>query len=196
MQRPSVIGCRAWDGEPVLEGKKVRLRTRKDGDVPVLQAELYEDVLTRSRADGRPWRPIPADAEESPASGAKPSDRSAYFAVDELASGDLAGEAMLWSIDLHNRSAHLGMTLFPRFHGRGLSTDVVRVLCGYGFTVRGLQRIQIETLADNAPMIAAATRVGFSPEGTLRRSAWVYGEFVDMVVLGLLAHEWTIGQAG
>ncbi len=175
----------------MLTGEKVRLRTRKDTDIPVLQADLYEDVLTRSRADGRPWRPIPADAEESPAAGATPSDRSAYFAVDELASDHLAGEAMLWSIDLHNRSAHLGISLRPAFHGRGLATDVVRVLCGYGFTVRGLQRLQIETLADNAAMLAAATRVGFSVEGTLRRSAWVYGEFADMVVLGLLAHEWT-----
>ena len=39
-------------------------------------------------------------------------------------------------------------------------------------------------------MIAAAARVGFSVEGTLRRSAWVYGAFVDTVVLGLLAEEW------
>lgn len=180
----------------MLTGDKVRLRTRTDADVPVLQADLYEDVLTRSRADGRPWRPLPADAPESPAAGARPSDRSAYFAVDELASDELAGEAMLWSIDLHNRSAHLGMSLRPAFHGRGLSTDVVRVLCRYGFTVRGLQRLQIETLADNAPMLAAAHRVGFSVEGTLRRSAWVYGEFVDLVILGLLVDEWAGDQPG
>lgn len=176
----------------MLTGEKVRLRTRKDTDVPILQADLYEDVPTWGRADGRPWRPIPADAAGSPATtSAKPSDAKAYFAVDELASDDLAGEAMLWSIDLHNRSAHLGISLRPAFHGRGLATDVVRVLCGYGFTVRGLHRLQVETLADNAPMIAAATRVGFTVEGTLRRSAWVSGGFADMVVLGLLADEWT-----
>jgi RimJ/RimL family protein N-acetyltransferase len=64
------------------------------------------------------------------------------------------------------------------------------VLCEYGFAVRGLQRLQVETLVDNTAMIAAATRVGFSAEGTLRRSAWVYGAFVDRVILGLLAEEW------
>ncbi len=57
-------------------------------------------------------------------------------------------------------------------------------------SVRGLHRLQIETLADNTAMITAATRAGFSVEGTLRRSAWVYGAFVDLVVLGLLAEEW------
>nr|WP_202451983.1 GNAT family protein [Streptomyces sp. SID4948] len=166
------------------------MRTRRDSDVPVFQAELYEDVLTRSRSDAAPWRPLPPDAADSPAAAAEPSDRKAYFSVVELASGELAGEALMWGIDPHNRSAHLGISLLPGFRGRGLAVDVVRVLCGYGFAVRGLHRIQLETLVDNEPMIAAATRAGFSVEGTLRRSAWVYGAFVDRVVLGLLAEEW------
>jgi RimJ/RimL family protein N-acetyltransferase len=49
--------------------------------------------------------------------------------------------------------------------------------------------LQVETLADNAAMIRAATRSGFVPEGTLRRAAWVNGDFADEVVLGLLATE-------
>ncbi len=40
-------------------------------------------------------------------------------------------------------------------------------------------------------MVAAATRAGFVLEGTLRRSAWVTGEFLDEVLLGLLAEDWT-----
>ncbi|MPY51746.1 GNAT family N-acetyltransferase [Streptomyces acidicola] len=174
----------------MIRGEKVGLRTRRDSDLPVLQAELYEDVVVRSRADSDPWRPVPADAADSPAAAAAPSPEKAYFSVVELESQELVGEALLWGIDLHNRTAHLGISLLPAFRGRGLAVDVVRVLCEYGFAVRGLQRLQVETLVDNNAMIAAATRVGFSVEGTLRRSAWVYGAFVDTVVLGLLAEEW------
>ena len=101
--------------------------------------------------------------------------------------GELAGEALLWGIDLHNRSAHLGLSLLPGFRGRALAVDVLRVLCRYGFGIRGLHRLQLETLADNAPMIAAAVRVGFEHEGTLRAAAWVDGGFQDEVVFGLLA---------
>jgi len=36
-------------------------------------------------------------------------------------------------------------------------------------------------------MIRAASRAGFVHEGRLRRAAWVNGEFVDEVILGLLA---------
>src|SRR5205814_1355008 len=73
-------------------------------------------------------------------------------------------------------------TSASRFRGRGLASDVIRVLCGYGFAVRGLHRLQIETLADNTPMIRASAAAGFLPEGTLRHSAWVDGEFADQVV--------------
>lgn len=50
------------------------------------------------------------------------------------------------------------------------------MLCHYGFVVRGLQRLQIETLSDNTAV--------------LRSSAWGMGEFLDEVLLGLLAQDW------
>jgi RimJ/RimL family protein N-acetyltransferase len=175
----------------VIHGEKIGLRARHESDIPVLHAELYDDVPTRSRADSRPWRPIPPESGHSPFAVAGPSDQAACFSVVELESQELAGEALLWGIDTHNRTAHLGIALRPAFRGRGLSVDVLRTLCEYGFAVRGLQRLQIETLTDNTPMLASAASAGFTREGTLRRSSWVYGAFADEAVLGLLAHEWT-----
>lgn len=61
------------------------------------------------------------------------------------------------------------VALRPAFRGRGLSVDVLHTLCEYGFAVR----------------------VGFTREGTLRLSAWVYGAYADEAILGLLANEWT-----
>lgn len=175
----------------MLRGSKVGLRARHDADIPILQAELYDDVATRSRADSRPWRPIPPGSAASPYVVADPTnDAAACFSVVELSSDELAGEALLWSIDLHNRTAHIGISLRPAFHGKGFGTDVVRVLCHYGFAVRGLNRLQIETLADNAAMIRVAAKTGFTREGTLRGSAWADGGFADEIVLGLLAAEW------
>jgi RimJ/RimL family protein N-acetyltransferase len=104
----------------------------------------------------------------------------------ELASGDLAGEALLWGIDLHNRSAHLGISLRPAFRGRGLATDAVRVLCRYGFAIRGLHRLQLETLAENEAMIRVAVQAGFRREGVTRGSEWVNGRFADSIIFGLL----------
>ena len=64
------------------------------------------------------------------------------------------------------------------------------MLCDYGFRIRGLHRLQVDTLNDNQAMIKAALAAGFVTEGVTRRSAWVLGSFVDETVLGLLADEW------
>ncbi|KDN87158.1 GNAT family N-acetyltransferase [Kitasatospora cheerisanensis] len=179
----------------MIHGETIGLRARHEDDIPVLHSELYEDVATRSRADSRPWQPISAASGHSPFVVAGPTDEAACFSVVELASGDLAGEALLWGIDTHNRTAHLGLALRPAFRGRGLAADVLHALCAYGFTVRGFQRLQLETLTDNAPMLAAAARAGFTREGTLRRSAWACGSWADGAVLGLLAEEWKPREA-
>ena len=189
----------------MLRAGKVGLRARDEADIAILHAELYEDIATYMIADSRPWRPIPAGSPASPYAIGEPGDDLALFSVVELppdelargesargesASGELAGAALLWAIDLHNRSAHLGLSLRPSFRGRGLGSDVVLALCEYGFSVRGLHRLQVDTLASNAAMIRAAERAGFTLEGTLRRAGWVNGEFVDEVILGLLASDW------
>jgi RimJ/RimL family protein N-acetyltransferase len=176
----------------MLRGDKIGLRARHETDVPVLHSELYDDVATRSRADSRPWRPIAPGSTASPYAVCDPTDDAACFSVVQLADDELVGEALLWGIDLHNRMAHLGISLRPAFRGRGLGTDTVRALCQYGLVVRGLHRLQVETLADNTAMIRAATQAGFVPEGTLRRAAWVNGDFADEVILGLLATEWDV----
>ncbi|WP_329121290.1 GNAT family N-acetyltransferase [Streptomyces sp. NBC_01465] len=174
----------------MMRGKKIGLRARHEADVPAFQAEIYNDVELRTRADDRPWRPVSLKAAET----AEPPnpDTAASFSVVELnAEQTLLGECSLWGIDTHNRSAHLGISLLPAARFRGFGTDVVRVLCEYGFAVRGLHRLQLETIADNTPMIAAATKSGFAVEGTLRQAAWIYGGFADLAILGLLAEDWS-----
>src|SRR5215472_13655564 len=140
----------------MLRGEVAGLRARHESDVPVLQAELHDDVPAKIRADSRAWRPIPPGSPASPYVVTGPADDVATFSVIRL-----AGEALLWGIDTHNRTAHVGISLRPALRGHGLGTDTVRLLCYYGFAVLGLHRLQIETLADNTAMIAAATRASF-----------------------------------
>jgi|SRR5450756_2350835 len=177
----------------MLRGKLAALRARAIDDVPILHAELYDDVATRVRADARPWVPLPpGPASPYWIAGAESAEAdAAIFSVVELATGELAGEALLWGMDLHNRSAHLGISLRPSVRGRGLGVDAARLLCRYGFAIRGLYRLQLETLADNHAMIAVAEKLGFTREGATRGSSWVDGGFADDVIFGLLAEEFS-----
>lgn len=174
----------------MLSGGRVGLRARHDEDIPVLYAELYEDVPGQARALGTPWRPIAPGSANGQFVVDDTRQHVDHFSVVELDGGALVGTAALWGIDVHNRSAHVGLGLLPAARGKGYSTDVVAVLCHYGFVVRGLQRLQVETLTDNVAMLRAAERNGFVREGELRSSAWVMGTFMNQVLLGLLAHEW------
>ena len=172
----------------MLRGAKVGLRARRPEDVPILHEQLYEDVESRVRTDVDPWTPRPV--EDSPFRP-KEGTPNAPFSVVELVDGEpLAGAAVLWGIDAHNRVAHLGLSLLPAFRGRGLSTDIVRVLTEYGFVHRGMNRLQVETLSDNAPMIGAAKSAGYTHEATLREVGWVQGRFCDEVILRLLRADW------
>lgn len=174
----------------MLKGVKVGLRARYEEDIPILLTELYDDPVIGSRAEGRPWRPLTPGTKDPRLLGDTTDEGVVPFSVVELEGGTLVGTATLWGIDNHSRSAHIGLGLRPATRGKGYGTDVVAVLCHYGFVIRGLHRLQIETLADNVGMLRAAEHNGFVREGHLRSSAWVLGEFLDEVILGLLAEEW------
>ncbi|MFE7584064.1 GNAT family N-acetyltransferase [Streptomyces gardneri] len=174
----------------MLRGSKVGLRARHDDDIPVLRTELYDDVVNGARSEGAAWRPITPGSKDPRLVVDDTEQWRVPFSVVELDGGTLVGTATLWGIDNHHRSAHLGLGLLPACRGKGYGTDIVATLSYYGFAVRGLHRLQIETLADNTAMLRAAERNGFVREGVLRSSAWVLGEFLDEVVLGLLAQDW------
>ncbi|MFI0938141.1 GNAT family N-acetyltransferase [Streptomyces sp. NPDC021020] len=174
----------------MLRGRTVGLRARHEEDIPILRAELFDDVATASRSEGEAWRPAAPGTKDPRFVTDDQDPKNVPFSVVELAGGTLVGHANLWGIDNHSRYAHIGLSLLPSARGKGYGKDVVAVLCHYGFVVRGLNRLQIETLADNPAMLRAAETNGFVREGVLRSAAWVMGGFVDEVVLGLLAHEW------
>jgi RimJ/RimL family protein N-acetyltransferase len=182
----------------MLRGQKVALRARTRSDMEVLFREILGDPAAGMKVSGDPWVPVPVEQRLAAYDAEPPEDAdvsSAAFAVDVAGDDDdkpmeLAGFATLWGIDPHNRRASIGMSLRPAARGKRLASDVVRVLCYYAFGVRGLNRVQVNTLADNLPMRRAAESAGFVEEGVLRANAWVDGTFVDEVVLGMVAADW------
>jgi RimJ/RimL family protein N-acetyltransferase len=175
----------------MMHGSRITLRAREKSDVPVLHTMLYNDVATRSRSDNRPWRPVPTDSATGPMTVEGASTDAACFTAVRRDDATIVGDAIVWHIDTHNRTAHLGISLLPEARGHGYSLDVISLLCVYGFQVRGLRRLQIDTLADNVAMRRTAERLGFRHEATLRSAAFVMGEVIDEVAYGLLAEEWS-----
>ena len=173
-------------------GEKVGLRARVEADVAVLRRELYDDVATFTRASGQAWKPMRPDAPGGAYSlkGADEDGRAVEFSVVGRESGELVGSCGLWVIDQHNRSADLGLGLLPAYRKRGFGLDTVRTLTRYAFDVLGLNRIGLETMAENAAMRATAEKAGFRPEGVKRSAIWVEGAFHDSALYSQLREEW------
>ena len=120
-------------------------------------------------------------------SGYRSDEKYAGFAIEVDAT--LAGAVCLWGIDLHNRRAHLGISLGPAHRGKGYGTDACRAILTYAFVERGLNRVLLEVLASNTAGRRAYEKAGFTEEGVTRRSAWVRGAFADEVWMAALADE-------
>jgi ribosomal-protein-serine acetyltransferase len=87
--------------------------------------------------------------------------------------------------------AELGYWVAETHEGRGLVTRSCRALIEHLFSVLGLHRVTILAAPDNVRSRAVPERLGFTEEGRLREAGWSTPGYHDLVVYGLLEHEWT-----
>ncbi len=175
----------------MLRGEHVALRPVRRDELPVLYGwDQDADLVAMTDAD--PYRP---DTYEDWVKrwDEPPPGKVAFFGIQEGVADDgrLIGRCHLWRIDECNRNAHIGITLGAGTdRGKGLGREALSLLVDYGFRLRGLHRLQLETFAHNPAMRRCAEAVGFTEEGRLRESGWAAGRFGDDVIHGLLAREW------
>lgn len=151
---------------------------------------LWDDVETWLWSQSRPYVPESQAKKRRRLESAQegPDPGGLWLLVE--ADGEPVGVAGLWQLDLHNRRAQVALTLKPEARGLGYGKDTLTVLCEYGFGLRGLHRLQAETLDTNLAMRHVAESVGFTREGLLRRQDWHPTGWRDVVVYGMLADEW------
>jgi RimJ/RimL family protein N-acetyltransferase len=174
--------------KPVLTGERAVLRPFTEDDVPVMAEILHDPAVIR--LTGSPAEEFDPERLRSwYASRNSQVDRLDLGIVDR-ASGELVGEAVLNEWDERNRNCSFRILIGPGGRDRGLGTEAVRLICDYAFRIRDLHRLSLETLATNEAMLRAAKAAGFVEEGRQREAAYVLGERVDEILLGLLRSEW------
>jgi aminoglycoside 6'-N-acetyltransferase len=163
-----------------LKGPRVRLEP--------LAREHHERLAELRREPGvvRWWQEPSDDFLEEEAGVHK-------YAV--LLDGDAIGFVQ-WYEETDPMYRHAGVDLFldPAFHGRGLGTEVVRVVCAHLIDEQGFHRIVIDPEAANEVAIATYRAVGFKPVGVMRRyQRDRFGEWQDGLLMDLLADEFVRG---
>ncbi|MFE1602604.1 GNAT family N-acetyltransferase [Methylobacterium sp. ID0610] len=113
-----------------------------------------------------------------------------FFAILDAGSGEAIGHATLMRIDPANRTIEVGNILYtPALQRRPGATEAMRLLADYAFGL-GYRRYEWKCNALNAPSRAAATRLGFTPEGLFRQAMIVKGRNRDTAWFSMLDREW------
>src|SRR4051794_40778448 len=102
---------------------------------------------------------------------------------------DFLGGVNFHSIRADHRRAEVGFWLAPWARGRGVGSGAVKAACEWAFDRWQLNRIEMTTFPDNAGALALARKLGFTREGLLRSRNFERGNYVDIVMLGVLRGE-------
>jgi UDP-4-amino-4,6-dideoxy-N-acetyl-beta-L-altrosamine N-acetyltransferase len=101
------------------------------------------------------------------------------------------GFAQLSRIDRKNRNAEWGVYIGDnKMRGKGIGSLAVIGLMRYAFEELMLQRIHTKVLGNNLSAIKLYEKLGFKEEGRLRKDLLREGEYIDVVIMGLLKEEW------
>lgn len=180
-----------FSAKPTLTGTKVALRPFTEEDAPTMAAILGDtEVRLLTGSVGTP--PFPDERLRSwyATRGDQP-DRLDLGVVDR-ASGELVGEAVLNNWDERNRSCNFRILIGPRGRDRGLGTEAVRLITGYGFERLGLNRISLSVYDFNPRARRAYEKAGFVAEGTEREVLRHEDGWVDATNMSVLAREWAV----
>jgi ribosomal-protein-serine acetyltransferase len=106
--------------------------------------------------------------------------------------GQIVGIIGYHHLEWANRSTCIGYWLDERFQGKGIMTKACRALVDYAFEEWKLNRIEIRCAEGNLKSRGIPERLGFKAEGLLREAEWLYDHYVDHVVYGMLAKDWSL----
>ena len=167
------------------------LRPIEKGDLAVVAAwfQDVEDLAAFDRTGRVPLSLAATEKEWEAAVGPMTENGSCWFAV-ETEDADVVGIVGLEGVSSVNRDAVIALFIDKSVRRNGVGLRSVALVLDLAFRQLGLNRITSYYRDDNERSQALVTRVGFQTEGKMRQAWYNDGQFLDMVVVGLLKSDW------
>jgi RimJ/RimL family protein N-acetyltransferase len=166
------------------------------------QGDVFAAHIEDNRAHLTPWLPWVESIVDVPTATAwlrNYADKQANDAGRILGiwrGAELLGGVLFRTFDAESGGCEIGSWLGSGTEGKGLMTRAARILLDWAFGVRGMTRVCWQTSPENKRSIAVAERIGMTREGVLRKAYAYQGVHHDVVVLAILADEWTELDSG
>jgi ribosomal-protein-serine acetyltransferase len=169
-------------------GDGVEIRTLTPDD-----AEASFELVAANRDRLRPWM-IWEPQTLSPADSRAFIERCLASETDIEGNGiwvdGRLGGGIGLRVDTGDSAAEIGYWIGSEFGGRGIVTRACRRFFDFAFDDLGLHRMELCAATGNTRSRAVAERLAMRQEGVLRDGVATPEGFKDLVIYGLLDHEW------
>jgi RimJ/RimL family protein N-acetyltransferase len=175
-----------------VRGERLLLRPLTVGDAEALLAYRSREDVCRYV----PFEPMSRDDISERIAGhwarteITDEGQSLTLGAEVAATGELAGDVMLFWHSREHAGGELGYVFNPALGGHGYATEAANVMLGLGFEELGLHRITARIDERNEPSVKLATRLGMRQEARLISNEFFKGEWTTELDFAMLADEW------
>lgn len=166
-------------GFPTIETERFLLRQFVESDLENVYKGLsdpeiikYYGVSYQTLEDTKEQIKFFADLEKE--------STGVWWAICSLDNKIFYGAGGLNSLSKEHKKAEIGFWLLTEFWGQGIMTEVMPVICKYGFEHLGLHRIEGFVESDNLNCKKAMQKLDFKHEGTMEDCEIKNGKFISL----------------
>jgi RimJ/RimL family protein N-acetyltransferase len=174
----------------LLQGELVRLAALTDSDAVAI-AHWHQDTEFMRLFDAGPAYPKTEAEVKRRVEALRQDEKTLIFAVRSVQGDELVGYLELDGINWQHGVCGLGLAIGdPAQRGRGYGREAAELALTFAFDELNLHRVQATVFSYNVRSIALLEKVGFRREGAFREFLQRDGQRHDMLLYGLLCHEW------
>jgi len=115
---------------------------------------------------------------------------SMCWAVTLKGQDEMIGKCILFQFSQTNHRAEIGYILNRNYWRQGLMQQALEAVINFAFNTLNLNRIEADVDTENAGSLGLLEKLGFEREGLFRERWFVYDEWQDSVMLGLIKQDW------
>jgi diamine N-acetyltransferase len=172
----------------MLKSGEVALIALTENHLP----DLFEWINEREQVLlNAAYRPVNEEAHRAWFSSLHARKDVVIFGIKIQKTDMLIGTCQLQNINYIHRNAEMRIRIGKQSEReQGYGTEAIRLILDFAFKDLNLHRVYLYVFKTNVIALHVYKKVGFVQEGLLRKGAHINGEYVDVVVMGILREEY------
>jgi RimJ/RimL family protein N-acetyltransferase len=174
----------------LLQGTQVTLNAMTESDLPTI-VTWFQDTRVLRLLDALPARPKTEHTLRQWLTENAQSNNTYLFAIRRTEDNTLVGYVELDGILWTHGTSGIGIVIgAPENWGKGYAREAAQLALNFAFQELNLHRITATIFNYNTRSQALFEKLGFQREGAFREFLQRDGQRHDMLLYGLLRHEW------